>query len=78
VKERSAGEDFARFLALEFARSMENLGFRRTDLADMKVIKIPGRNVSLYYLALFSKAQAAFKLWTQVLKYAPPQRNLFD
>ncbi len=78
VEEQSTGTDFARFLALEFARSMQGLGFRRTELADMKVIKIPGKNVPLYYLALFSKAQAAFKLWDQVLKYSTPQRNLFE
>lgn len=76
VEEQLKGEDFARFLALEFARSMEGLGYRRTELADMRVIK--RKHLPLYYLALFAKHPVAFKYWDQVLKYAFPQRGLFD
>lgn len=71
------GSDFARFLALEFARSMEDLGYRQTELADMRRIKTIGNNVPLYYLALFSKHPTAFKYWRQVLKYSTPQTTLF-
>jgi three-Cys-motif partner protein len=77
-EEQLKDKDFARFLALEFARSMQGLGYRRTELTDMKVIKITGKHVPLYYLALFSKDPMAFKFWDQVLKYAPRQRGLFD
>ena len=49
------GTDLARFLALEFARSMEGLGLERTALADMRVIKIQEKNVPLYFLAPFIK-----------------------
>jgi three-Cys-motif partner protein len=76
-QEQQMGTDFARFLALEFARSMEGLEYRRTELADMKVIKISEKHVPLYYLALFAKHPTAFKFWSQVLKRAPRQHSLF-
>jgi three-Cys-motif partner protein len=76
--EEQRGEDFGKFLALEFAQSMQQLGYRKTEIADMKLIKLLGKNVPLYYLALFSKHPKAFEFWAQVLKYAGPQRGLFD
>jgi len=76
TQEQVTGTDLARFLAIEFAGSMERLGYRPTELADMRVIK--RKHVPLYYLALFSKHPTAFKYWDQVLKYATPQRGLFD
>jgi three-Cys-motif partner protein len=78
AEEERKGADFARFLALEFARSMQTLDYRRTELVDMKLIKTLDRHVPLYYLALFSKHPTAFKFWIQVLKYATPQRGLFE
>jgi hypothetical protein len=47
-------------------------------LHQMRRIKTYETNVPLYYLALFSKHPKAFDLWDQVLKYATPQRGLFD
>jgi len=76
-QERLAGSDFARFLAIEFAHSMEGLGYRRTELEDMKVINRAGTAQPLYYLALFAKHPTAFDLWAKVLKGAPRQRPLF-
>lgn len=76
--EQQNGTDFARFLALEFALSMEGLGYKRTELPDMKLIKTLDKNVPLYYLALFSKHPTAFTFWKQVLKYSTPQRGLFE
>ncbi|MGD1062953.1 MAG: three-Cys-motif partner protein TcmP [Terracidiphilus sp.] len=76
TQEQLKGTDLAKFLALEFARSMEGMGYRHTELADMRVIK--RKHLPLYYLALFSKHPTAFKYWDQVLKYATPQRGLFN
>jgi three-Cys-motif partner protein len=70
-------EDFAKFLAMEFAKSMSEAGYLETPLHQMKEVKTHDTNVPLYYLAMFSKHQTAFRLWTQVLKYATPQRSLF-
>jgi three-Cys-motif partner protein len=71
-------EDFAKFLASEFADSMSEAGYLKTSLDQMRAVKTPDKNVPLYYLAMFSKNQMAFKLWEQVLKYSTPQRGLFE
>jgi three-Cys-motif partner protein len=71
-------EDFAKFLASEFAESMSEAGYLKTQLHQMREVKTHDTNVPLYYLAMFSKNQTAFKLWDQVLKYSTPQRGLFD
>jgi three-Cys-motif partner protein len=71
-------EDFANFLAVEFAKSMSEAGYLKTPIHQMKAVKTHDKNVPLYFLALFSKEQLALKLWDQVLKYSTPQRNLFD
>ena len=70
-------EDFAKFLAREFAKSMSGIGYLETQLHQMKEVKTHDKNVPLYYLAMFSKHQAAFKLWEGVLTSSNPQRNLF-
>ncbi len=70
-------EDFAKFLAREFARSMSEVGYLETPLHQMREVKTHDKNVPLYYLAMFSKDQMAFKLWAQVLKYSNKQSSLF-
>jgi len=70
--------DFAKFLAVEFANSMSEAGYLKTQLHQMKEVKTHDKNVPLYFLAMFSKSETAFKLWDQVLKYSTPQRGLFD
>lgn len=78
-KERQAGHsDFARFLAIEFSKTMESLGYLSTPLDRMRRIKTLDKHVPLYYLALFSKHKTALKYWDEVLKYSTPQRGLFD
>lgn len=71
-------EDFAKFLAVEFARSMSEIGYLETPLHQMREVKTHDNNVPLYYLAMFSKHQKAFDLWKEVLIYSTPQRGLFD
>lgn len=66
---------FPQFLATEFARSMESLGYRPTPLHTMKRVK--SSRPSLYYLALFSRSPRAYKFWDEVLKYSTKQRTLF-
>jgi hypothetical protein len=57
---------------------MSEVGYLNTPLHQMKEVKTHDKNVPLYYLAMFSKSQTAFKLWEQVLKYSTPQLDLFD
>jgi three-Cys-motif partner protein len=67
--------DFRRFLAMEFSRSMESLGYLPTPLDRMKLVRSDEKNLPLYYLALFSRHDTAHKFWDQVLKYATDQSS---
>lgn len=71
-------EDFAKFLAGEFAQSMTEVGYLETQLHQMRAVKTHDKNVPLYYLAMFARNEKAFDLWKQVLIYSSPQRGLFD
>jgi len=71
-------EDFAKFLATEFAHSMSDAGYLETPLHQMREVTTHDTNVPLYYIAMFSKNQKAFDLWKEVLVYSSPQRGLFD
>ncbi len=70
--------DFRSFLAGEFSRSMESLGYLPQTLDQMKLVKSYEKNLPLYYLALFSKSQTAYQFWKQVLKYGTDQPSLFE
>lgn len=65
--------DFRQFLADEFSKSMESLGFTAQKLSDMKLVRSDERNLPLYYVALFSKSKTAYKFWADVLKYGTDQ-----
>lgn len=69
--------DFRRFLAEEFSRSMATLGYLKTPVDRMKLVRSVEKNLPLYYIALFSRHPTAFKLWDQVLTYGTKQRSLF-
>ena len=69
--------EFRQFLATEFTTSMESLGYLRKPLDRMKLVRSVEKNLSLYYLALFSRRETAFKFWDDVLKYSTAQRELF-
>jgi len=71
-------EDFAKFLAIEFARSMSEIEYLETPIHQMREVRTYDNNVPLYYFAMFSKHEKAFDLWRQVLTYSSPQRSLFD
>lgn len=70
-------DQFRRFLAAEFARSMESLDYLPRQVSDMKEVKSDEKNLPLYYLALFSRSEVAYTLWEQVLKYGTDQTSLF-
>jgi three-Cys-motif partner protein len=65
--------DFRQFLAAEFSKSMESLGYLLQDLDQMKLVRSDDRNLPLYYLALFSRHETARKFWKDVLKYGTDQ-----
>lgn len=68
--------EFRTFLAAEFAASMETLGFLKTEVASMKLVRSDAKNLPLYYLALFSRHTKAHDFWNEGLKYHTDQRSL--
>lgn len=70
--------DFRPFLADEFCRSMESLGYLKKPLDRMKLVRSTEKNLPLYHLALFSRSETAFKFWGDVLRYSTDQKNLWD
>jgi len=70
--------DFRSFLAGEFCTSMESLGYLKKPLDRMKLVRSVEKNLPLYYLALFSRSEMAFRFWDDVLKYSTDQTNFWD
>lgn len=73
---RNAGIEFPRFLAEEYARQMEALGYLPVPFHAMKQVRSDSRNLPLYRLALFSRSELAYKYWDDVLKYSSAQQQL--
>jgi three-Cys-motif partner protein len=69
--------EFRSFLASEFAKSMESLGYLPQDVYQMKQVRSDEKNLPLYHLALFSRSETANKFWKDVLKYGTDQPRLF-
>jgi len=70
--------EFRRFLAEEFSRSMESLRYLKKPLDRMKLVRSVEKNLPLYYVALFSRSETAFKFWDDVLTYSTDQKNFWD
>jgi three-Cys-motif partner protein len=69
---------FPKFLAEEFAASMETIGYIRTPIHKMKLVRSDEKNLPLYYIAPFSKHPLALKFWDEARKYGTDQRSLFE
>lgn len=70
--------DFRSFLASEFSTSMESLGYLKQPLDRMKLVRSDDKNLPLYYLALFSRHQTAYRFWDEVLKYSTDQTSFWE
>jgi three-Cys-motif partner protein len=66
---------FREFLAAEFAKSMNSMGYLEVRTDQMKLVRSDDKNLPLYYLALFSRHSTAYKFWDQVLKYSTDQSS---
>jgi len=73
----ASGTTFPKFLAEEFAASMENLGYLPTPIHRMKRVRSDEKNLPLYYIAMFSRNSLAHNFWDDVLKYSTDQTQLF-
>jgi three-Cys-motif partner protein len=68
---------FGDFVADEFGRSMQRLGYIYDDgLAATRAI-VNSRHAVLYRLAFFSTNALGMKFWYDSIKYTNPQRSLF-
>jgi three-Cys-motif partner protein len=72
---QSDGVLFPKFVAQEFAASMETIGYLHTPVHKMKLIRSDDKNLPLYYIAMFSRNRLAHDLWDQALKYGTDQTN---
>jgi len=75
-KTKTSKSEFRDFLAMEFAASMESLGYLKQELYQMKMVRLREKNLPLYYMALFSKHPTAYKFWDEVMKYSTAQHRL--
>jgi len=71
-------KEFRSFLASEFGKSMESLGYLHQELHQMKLVRSADKNLPLYYLALFSRHDTAYKFWKDVLKYSTDQSSFWE
>jgi three-Cys-motif partner protein len=65
--------DFPQFLAEEYSKQMEGLGYLPVPFYKMKQIRSNDKNLPLYRLALFSRRELAYKFWDEVLHYSTEQ-----
>ena len=77
-KLHSLRSEFRPFLATEFAKSMESLGYLPQGLHQMKQVRSDYKNLPLYYLALFSRNETAYQFWRDVLKYGTDQKSFWE
>jgi len=68
---------FPEFLAMEFSERMTTLGYLPQPFHRMKLVRSDVKNLPLYHLALFSKANRAYEFWEKVLALSTDQRS-FD
>jgi three-Cys-motif partner protein len=68
--------DFPHFLADQFSMRMHSIGYLRTPVHEMKLVKSDD-NVPLYYLAFFSKHHRGHDFWNKARKSSTHQRDLF-
>jgi three-Cys-motif partner protein len=72
------GTRFPRYLAEEYSKQMENLGYLPIPWHKMRQVRSDDKNLPLYRLALFSRHRLAYELWDQVLKYSSDQTEFFE
>lgn len=76
-QQQSSGMQFPKFLATEFSKQMEALGYIPPPFYSMKEVRSDEKNLPLYHLALFSRSFRAYDFWNEVLEYSDNQRKLF-
>jgi three-Cys-motif partner protein len=75
---KARGEHFGIFVANEFTRSMEHLGYKNPGLENMKLVRSVDKNLPLYRLALYSRHALGKKFWKDAVRYTDPQAGFLD
>jgi three-Cys-motif partner protein len=70
-------KEFPVFLAQEFSKRMETLGYLPQPVYNMKKVRTDDKNLPLYFLALFSRSEKAYEFWQKVRKYSTEQIEMF-
>ena len=70
-------EDFIRFLADTYDNNMKELGYIVKDQGLKPKVDAEEFNLSLYYLAFYSKHPLGNKFFSEIQKYNIPQQTLF-
>ena len=70
--------DFGHFVADEFGRSMQSVGFLYEGVKDYELVRMTNdKNQRLYHLALFSKNNTGLQFWRKMRRNTNPPR-LFE
>jgi three-Cys-motif partner protein len=74
---RGYRRQFGTFVVDQFGQSMKDLGFIYEGPGAEVLVKLPKKNVKLYYLAFFSKSKLGMKFWNEAQKYSDDQMGFF-
>jgi three-Cys-motif partner protein len=75
----NASRDFGLFVADEFGKKMQEIGFLYKGLGDLELVRMIGdRNQPLYHLAFFSKHELGLRFWRETRRNTNNQLSLLD
>lgn len=77
VEHEGYRKQFGTFVVDQFGQSMKKLGFIYEGPGTEVLVKLPKKNVKLYYLSFFSKSKLGMKFWNEAQKYSDDQMSLF-
>lgn len=65
------------FIAHQFSKSMQHLGYFDPGAENMRLVRSVKKNLPLYRLAGYSRHELGKKFWQDTIKYTDPQGDLF-
>jgi hypothetical protein len=71
----NSSKEFIRYLSSTYDKNMIKLGYKKPE--KKQEIRSYTKNLSLYYLALYSKHELGNKFWKEMQKYTDNQLGLF-
>lgn len=74
----SLRQSFDVFLTNYYGKKMEQLGYHYPGIESTQLIRSTDKNLPLYRLALFSRAELGERFWKETRRYSDPQLTLFE